>query len=378
MDRLIKRAEWINTRLSDYLIRGNVNANSLPNQDNRFPAQGLVTPGQKTAGTPGERKGCAVSVDNLSVTFHPPETLFIHEVERFQDSVIEMISDVLSGDPEDWIPLKHGYQGYRKTVLGPGGVRLHSDFPGAAHFNVSFPGQACQRAGAEHLKDFLAYSAENGGKARRIDLALDDYDKLITPEELEAQFHSPNAVTHIRKMKGVKDSERGHPEEGGATRYLGAPSSARRLRCYDKNVESGGLIDAYRWELQERKRAAEKAHHDLLHGDWGEVMRERLVSLIDIKVYESAVEIKDRIRWEPFEELMQGARKAPVYFPVEPKTVEELEEYFRVHQGPSLAILLEHHGGDLNALIEIAKDGKRRWKPKHKKMLEMLERSNDV
>jgi len=352
-----------------------VDANSLPNQDNQFFAQGLVTPGQKTAGEPGKRKGCAVSVDNLSVTFHPPETLYIHEVDRFRDSVIETISEVLFGDPEDWITLEYGYQGYRKTVLGPGGVRLHSDFPGATHFNVSLPGKACQCAGAEHLKNFLAYSAENGGKARRIDLALDDYDKLITPEELEAQFHSPNAVTHVKTIMGVQKSTRGDPQHGGATRYLGAPSSARRLRCYDKNVESGGLIDAYRWELQERKRAAERAHHDLLHGDWGEVIRSRLVSLIDIKVYESAVEIEDRIRWEPFEVLMQAAEKAPVYFPVEPKTMEEFEDHFRMSQGPSLAVLVEHHGGDLGAIIDIAKDGKRRWKSKHTKM---LERSNDV
>jgi len=352
-----------------------VNANSLPNQDNQFPAWGLVTPRQKTAGTPEKRKGCAVSVDNLSITFHPPETLLTYEIKRFQDSVIETISDVLFGDPEDWIPLKHGYQGYRKTILGPGGVRLHSDFPGAAHFNISMPGQACQRAGAEHLKDFLAYSAENGGKARRIDLALDDYDKLITPEELEAQFHSPNSVTHVREIMGVQKSKRGDPEHGGATRYLGAPSSNRRLRCYDKNVESGGMIDAYRWELQERRRAAEKAHHELLHKDWGEVVRSRLVSLIDIKIYESAVEIEDRLRWEPFEELMQGAEKAPVYFPIEPKTMEEFEDYFRKSQASSLAMVLDHHGGDLGAIIEIAKDGKRRWKPKHKKM---LERSNDV
>jgi len=339
--------------------------NSLPNDNEPISAPDPVTRGHKTADTPEKRKGCAVSVDNLSVTFHPLESLFAHEVKRFQDSVIETISDVLFGDPEDWIPLKHGYQGYQKTILGPGGVRLHSDSPGAAHFNISMPGQACQRAGAENLKGFLAYSAENGGKARRIDLALDDYDKLITPEELEAQFHSPNAVTHVKEIMVVKKSPRGDPEHGGATRYLGAPSSARRLRCYDKNVESGGLIDAYRWELQERKRAAERAHHDLLHKDWGEVVRSRLLSLIDIKIYESAVEIGDRLRWEPFEELMQGAEKAPVYFPVEPKTMEEFEDYFRKSQASSMAMILEHHGGDLGTIIDIAKDGRRRWRPKH-------------
>jgi hypothetical protein len=343
---------------------------SLPNQRNSLTAWEPVTPRQKTAGTPGKAKGCAISVDNLSVTFHPPESILNHQLKEFKGSVIEMVSDVLRGDPEDWVSLEYGSNGYRQATIGPGGARFLTDYPNALHFNISLPGKACQRAGAEYLKDFLAYCSENNGKARRIDLALDDYDKLITPEELEEQFHSPNAVTHIKTIMGVQKSKRGDPEHGGATRYLGAPSSARRLRIYDKNVESDGLIDAYRWELQERKRAAEKAHYDLLHGDWGDVTRSRLVSLIDIKVYESAVEIEDRTRWEPFEILMQGAAKAPVYFPAEPKTMEEFEDYFRKSQASSLAVILEHHGGDLGAIIDIAKDGKRRFKPKHKKMLE--------
>ena len=35
----------------------------------------------------------------------------------------------------------------------------------------------------EEMKNFFLYCIENGGKARRIDLALDDFDKLITPVE---------------------------------------------------------------------------------------------------------------------------------------------------------------------------------------------------
>ena len=113
--------------------------NSVPNHNELISAPDPVTRGQKTAHTPEKSKGCVVSVDNISVTFHPLETLYIHEIKQFQDSVVEMVSGVLSGDPEDWIPLEYGYQGYRKTILGPGGARLYSDSPGALHFNVSLP-----------------------------------------------------------------------------------------------------------------------------------------------------------------------------------------------------------------------------------------------
>jgi hypothetical protein len=279
--------------------------------------------------------------------------------------VIDEVSDVLRGDPEDWLPLEYGYQGYRKSVLGPAGARLHFDPSNATHFNISLPGKACQQAGNEQMKNFFLYCIENRGKARRIDLALDDFDKLITPQALEEQFHSPNAVTHVKAIMGIGQSEKGFPEGGGVTRYLGAVSSQRRLRIYDKNIESGGRINAIRWELQERKRAAEKSHHDMANGKWGEIIRRRLLSVIDIRLHNSAVEVEDRVRWEPYELLMQGAIKAAAYFPVQERSIEEIEEWFVRQNAPTLAMLLAHHGGDLGAIEGYASDGRKRLRPKH-------------
>ena len=89
-----------------------MNGNSLPNDNEPISAPDPVTRGQKTADTPEEQLGCIVSVDNFSVTFHPPKSLFPYEIDQFMASVIEEVSDVLRGDPEDWQPLEYGYQGY--------------------------------------------------------------------------------------------------------------------------------------------------------------------------------------------------------------------------------------------------------------------------
>lgn len=74
--------------------------------------------------------------------------------------------------------------------------------------------------------------------------------------------------------------------------------------------ESGGLIDAYRWEFQERKRTAEKAAYDLAHGNWNEVIRRRLVGFVDFRERESAPRLQDRARWGLYEELIEGADRA--------------------------------------------------------------------
>jgi hypothetical protein len=341
-----------------------LNTDSLSNDNEPISAPDPVTRGQKNTLTPENQKECRVSVDNLSVTYHPPLSLSRRQEIQYMDDVIEEVSDVLGGAPGDWIELEQGFKFYFRSLIGPANARLHFDSKNGSDFNLSLPGRACQRAGTERLRMFFSSFVDAGAKARRVDLALDDYEKRITPARFLEELRGPNKVTHSRKeltISGVVIGE----FDTGETVYLGAPKSARRLRVYDKWFESGGLIDAIRWELQERKRAAEKAAYDLAHGDWNEVIRSRLVGYVDFRERESAPRIQDRDRWGPYQELMEGADKAEAYLPVDDKSIEEIEEWFVKQNGLLLAVLLQHNGGDLSAIAEYARDGRRRWRPKH-------------
>jgi len=341
-----------------------MNANSLPNDNDPISAPDPVTRGQKNTLTPGNRKECRVSVDNLSVTYHPPLPMSRLQADQYLYDVIERVSDVLGGAPGDWIEQEQGFKSYRRSLMGPANSRLHFDPRNGSDFNVSLPGQACQRAGTEHLRMFISSFVDMGAKARRVDLTLDDYEKRITPARFLEEIRGPNKVAHSRKALTITGVELGKPDTG-ETVYLGAPQSNRRLRVYDKSFESGGLIDAYRWELQERGRAAEKAAYDLAYGNWNEVIRRRLVGFVDFRERESAPRIQDRARWGLYEELMEGADKAEAYFPVEEKSIEEIEQWFIKQYAPTLAMLLQHHGGDLSAIAEYARGGRRRLRPKH-------------
>jgi len=341
-----------------------VYADSLPNDNEPISAPDPVTRGQKNTFTPGIQKKCRVSVDNLSVTYHPPSPLSPFQAEQYMGDVIEQISDVLGGAPGDWIEQEQGFKSYRRSLIGPANSRLHFHPRNGSDFNLSLPGRACQRAGTERLRMFFSSFVDAGAKARRVDLALDDYEKRITPARFLEEIRGPNKVAHSRKALTITGVELGKPDTG-ETVYLGAPQSNRRLRVYDKSFESGGLIDAYRWELQERGRAAEKAAYDLAYGDLNKVIRSRLVGFVDFRERESATRIQDRARWGLYEELMEGADKAEAYFPVEEKSIEEIEQWFIKQYAPTLAMLLQHHGGDLSAIAEYASDGRRRWRPKH-------------
>ena len=66
---------------------------------------------------------------------------------------------------------------------------------------------------------------------------------------------------------------------------------------------------------------------------------------------------------------MEGADKAEAYFPVEEKSMEEIEEWFVRQNAPTLAMLLQYRGGDLSAIAEYVRDGRRRLRPKHLALL---------
>ena len=45
------------------------------------------------------------------------------------------------------------------------------------------------------------------------------------------------------------------------------------------------------------------------------------------------------------------------------KSIEEKEEWFGRYKGPTLAMLSEYRGGDLEAISDHANDGRKRLKP---------------
>lgn len=45
--------------------------------------------------------------------------------------------------------------------------------------------------------------------------------------------------------------------------------------------------------------------------------------------------------------------------------MEEIEQWFVSQNAPTLAMLLQHHGGALSAIAEYARGGRRRFRPKH-------------
>jgi len=312
----------------------------------------LLTGGQKTVG------GVVVGVDWVSVTF--PGDL---------DSVVLVVSMALGCEVGDWVELEHGSYGYRQGQVGPGGAKVWWDAPGREDVHVSLPGQACGVAGEVRLRGYLQHVMAVGGNATRLDLAMDDYERIVSPGDVLTALQGPDLVTHARNYLTQQGGRVGSSELTGVTVYLGAPSSRQRLRVYDKGLESGGKMDCVRWELQSRKEAAETMANVLADQDWGRVMASRLAGFVDFRevAAHSEVEKRPRVRW--FQELVGLIEKASAYLPKAVRTVEEAVEWLGRAVGPTLAVAMRFWQGDLGPLSKIIRDGQARWKPKHRAML---------
>jgi hypothetical protein len=350
----------------------------------------LLTGGLKSPATHENGSGLVVSIDTVWITFHPGKSLeipdryaFLYAVDPsramdfsrwethqdLKDEVLQLASIMLRGHPDDWYPLEYGRNGYRQSLLGPGGSQLQHDHPGGLYFTLVLPGKACQLAGPNFLKGFLVYALSTGAKFPRIDTAIDDWQNRIDPDRFLKECKGPDKVTHVKKARRMsEESLRSHADELGKTIYLGSKNSDRMLRVYGKYAESNGQIAAYRMGLQERKKYANKAAQDLAYGELTQVVPSRLVGFIDFKDHQSAAHVDKRTRCGWFEELVGGARKGAAYDPAPLKDRQEWVEDWERRSRRGLAVVLHHYGGDIGRLGELAKEGRRDWKPRHHEM----------
>jgi hypothetical protein len=112
------------------------------------------------------------------------------------------------------------------------------------------------------LADWLSYrAASNELDCTRIDICLDDHRRIVPMGKI-TEVHYAGNFFNAKYSKLESSSNRG--DNQGITVYFGHPQSLKRLRIYDKTIESKGAIDAIRWEAQYRKGAAREVLFQVL------------------------------------------------------------------------------------------------------------------
>lgn len=154
------------------------------------------------------------------------------------------------------VRLERGLHGYKTShsVLGSGLLMYHRDRLEMG-FHVSLPSSAlgtlCDLYGDTAIYKLLISLRPASMRPTRIDICADTtqvhIDTVIEAVESGMLVSPAQSVRLVRELK---------KETGGATIYIGSPSSDRMVRIYDKAAEQGTDGVWTRLEIQYRKKYA--------------------------------------------------------------------------------------------------------------------------
>jgi len=235
------------------------------------------------------------------------------------------------------------------------------------------------------LPAMMRYILEDlGGHTTRIDLAFDDKSGLLDMGEIGSALREGRYVSRWRKWRYFESAE--PTEDGmivGESYYLGSSKSDTQLRVYDKRAErlqKGAEVAVDHWircELELRRKRSDAASRLWLKvKEEGEAVMVKLAGAL-----RGLVEFKDPSTdtnkqrqpiatwWAQFLGWAEKAKLAAVE--AEARTLEDVRAWVSRQVAPSLALLEEGMGFDKAwaFLYAEAKEGRHRWRPRHKAIL---------
>ena len=246
-------------QLKDFL-RGDI-----PQEKEAGSKQSLLRPSEsKIARTPPSNTGydsqpkfeCAV--DWIDFTFRNAGS------EGDVEQIIRELEEIAS-ESIDFSFSRSVFNGRLWTGSGRGarGVRVWYDSglsedenqePKPAQLKFSMGGSVMSTVDFPILADWLSWRAGmNELDCTRVDVCVDDKKRLVEMGKITQAKYAGNFFNASYSAL-QSSSTRGKAE--GITVYFGHPSSHKRLRVYDKTVESKGKIKGIRWEAQFRKAVA--------------------------------------------------------------------------------------------------------------------------
>jgi hypothetical protein len=292
--------------------------------------------------------GLTVKLDWLNVTFPAGR----------RDEVRELVSRHL-GEAE-YRP--YGRQTYQESVAWPSSALLCWS-EGRPEAWLSLNADSVDLVPAAELLPFLRALDELGAKGTRIDVALDDYDRRLSIDMVEAAFNAGHVVGfrlgHRQNPKRWADGKLESTGDGFDLGARGSKGSGKFVQFYDKSLESRGAVNAIRLEVRLSLERSTLAWECLVSScseeSFHRKLREIVGGAIDFKSkpHETHVHRRPRLGW--WQDLLDvlGSAVFVVHRPKVPlqRTMEYLRNTFS--RKLSLArIVCQSLGHDLGEILD--------------------------
>lgn len=196
----------------------------------------------------------------------------VDAIERILEVSFDKLSVVIVAKPN----------GNWSTVRGTSGCQLSFRVCPAGDITVrlELPGSLSSSVGSGMWCRLWAYtSLQKNHRCTRIDYNVDDTTHTLGLVRIEMALREGNYAGY--RSGEIYESVGGG--RAGKTVYFGSPRSLQRVRFYDKKAESGGKIDAIRYEVQCRSARANEVYNSLIvlgEGELWMAIRGRLSTAI--------------------------------------------------------------------------------------------------
>lgn len=159
-----------------------------------------------------------------------------------------------------------GLWGYEASLVWLNGARLIFDESPKARRShnglavLEIPGEVFDGLTFEQVKSLLAGLVGLGGRCKRVDVYLDDFQRVVTIDRLRKAVKRGEVVgfAHSETRQGRRVGGLLQRDEISFGRR-GSKGSGKYLRVYDKGLESKGKRDCLRWEVEFTDNRAEVA-----------------------------------------------------------------------------------------------------------------------
>ncbi len=285
--------------------------------------------------------------------------------------VVSQLVELLGDEWRDWQLVRRSER--RERTRGPHGALMEVDWA-EKWVHVVIKGKGCRAVGTEaivRLHEVLFAKVGDAYRAKRVDLAWDDYKKRVSPEQFRERFCDP--VTKKKRPEVVCKARGGRAivddaPNGGGSYTIGRRESNRLLRVYDKAAESGGTVDAIRIELECKDRVAVDVMEALVRGSVecrSAAVVGFLVGFIDFREAVPGMAVRQRPRCSWWAELVGAARKAKLS-PVERLGLEEWRMDFTQRNSSGFRLLCHLNGGDIGQTSQELLGANLRDNPRHR------------
>lgn len=315
------------------------------------------------------RSGLRACVDWVQATFKNVE-------------LYTLIVDVLKLKYDAFYDAPTGSMGYRKCKKY-GNISVFHDGTEEMGIHLQMSGQGCREYESFNRStwkqlffDFFCYKAN----FTRLDIAVDDFEGYFKISSIERKIKERLLIS---KFKDSIHMEKVNIESGksrGKTVYYGSSQSNVQIRMYEKNYERAdkGNGDGgefwNRTEIQTRDERAQKVAELIMVNDDNEETVGQIVAGI-LKYYLRFIvkgNDSNRRRWKtaPFWDKFLGDVEALRLTTVAPdRTVEKTVNWIGNQVAPSLAILFETFGNDMDIIKQFVDEGRERLTEKEYNMI---------